>query len=200
MRVIAKGIRHLPHKARHKQLTLDGSTCSVLCFGMIPASTTSWTHVFGCDTQSSTVVGQPTFEATLMFFPSSFEHRTVPSHNTVSMWVQIDSARAEEEAPCTNISYACTDSLLKGAPKNSRKACSLHADDLGCNKPSQDRPSFQKLAGQAKKVAQAENSHSSSGKGFVENPRAGGRTPASQTCWNVRCCARSKESTVSFKI
>ena len=51
-------------------------------------------------------------------FSHHFQHRTVSSHNTVTMRVPINSAGAQEEAPCTSASYACTDSLLKGALKN----------------------------------------------------------------------------------
>ena len=50
-------------------------------------------------------------------FSHLFEHRTASSHSTVTMRVQINSAGAQEDAPCTNASYACTGSLLKGALK-----------------------------------------------------------------------------------
>ena len=49
-------------------------------------------------------------------------HRTVSSHNTVTTWVQINSAGTEEEAPSTYASYACTGSPLTRARTFLKKA------------------------------------------------------------------------------
>ena len=56
--------------------------------------------------------------AILRVFPAIFGNRTVSWEDTVTMQVQINSVVAEEEAPCTRASYACTGSFLKRAPKN----------------------------------------------------------------------------------
>ena len=50
-------------------------------------------------------------------FPSLFfKHRTVSSHNTDTMRVQINSAGAMRGAPCTSVSCACAGALQKAAP------------------------------------------------------------------------------------
>ena len=52
-------------------------------------------------------------------------HCAVPSRNTVSVRVHIYSAGVEEEAPCTDASYTCADSLLNRdlTTKASGRAC-----------------------------------------------------------------------------
>ena len=66
----------------------------------------------------------------LLFSPPFF-HRTVSSRNTAPVRVRIESAGAEEEAPRTNASHACADSLLQRALKTTKKGKRPHQHPSG---------------------------------------------------------------------